>query len=306
MTNITAAMVKDLRDKTGAGMMDCKAALGETSGDVEAAIDWLRTKGLAKAARKAGRVAAEGLIAIAAEDRAAAMIELNSETDFVARNEQFQELARAAAALALAAPNGSAEEVLAAPAEGGTFQDRISALIAQIGENMSLRRGTRLAVSAGVIGTYVHGGSSAGVGRIGVLVALESKGDAEALGRLGRQLAMHVAAMNPVAVDEAGIDAGTLAREKAILLEKHQGKPENVQEKIVASGLKSYFKEVCLLEQAYVHDSTKSVRQALKEAEAEVGAPFAVSGFARYALGEGIEKAESDFAAEVAATAGAR
>jgi len=196
--------------------------------------------------------------------------------------------------------------VLAAPAEGGTFQDRLNALIAQIGENMTLRRTARLAVSKGVVGSYIHGGVGEGVGRIGVLVALESEGDTEALGRLGRQIAMHVAAMNPVAVDERGIDPATLEREKAILLEKHQGKPANVQEKIVQSGLKSYFKEVCLLEQAYVHDSSKSVGQAVKEAEGQIGAPVTVKGFVRYALGEGVEKAESDFAAEVAATAGVR
>ena len=306
MANITAAMVKDLRDKTGAGMMDCKAALGETSGDVEAAIDWLRTKGLAKAARKAGRVAAEGLIAVAGDGPAAAMVELNSETDFVARNEQFQALARDAAQGALAAATGSPEEVLAAPADGGSFQDRVNALIAQIGENMTLRRSVRLAVPEGAVGTYIHGGAGEGVGRIGVLVALESKGDAAEVTRLGRQVAMHIAAMNPVAVDEHGIDPATLEREKAILLEKHQGKPANVQEKIVQSGLKSFFKEVCLLEQSYVHDGSKSVGQALKDAAGKIGAPVVVTGFVRYALGEGVEKSESDFAAEVAATAGVR
>jgi elongation factor Ts len=306
MANITAAMVKELRDKTGAGMMDCKAALGETAGDLEAAVDWLRKKGLAKAARKAGRVAAEGLIAIAGSGRTAAVIELNSETDFVARNERFQALAREAARLALAAPTPTPEEVLDAALDGAAFRDRLNELIAQIGENMTLRRSGRLAVEPGAVGTYLHGAVGEGVGRIGVLVALRSEGKADALERLGRQVAMHVAAMNPLAVDESGIDPATLEREKAILLEKHQGKPANVQEKILQSGLKSYFKEVCLLDQAYVHDSGKTVRQALKEAEGEVGAPVAVAAFLRYALGEGIEKNESDFAAEVAATAGVR
>jgi elongation factor Ts len=303
VANITAAMVKELRDKTGAGMMDCKAALGEVDGDLEQAVDWLRKKGLAKAAKKAGRVAAEGLIAISGGGRAAAVAEVNSETDFVARNEEFQSLARDAAALALAT-DGSADAVLAAKSGTGTFADRIQALIAKIGENMALRRSTRLQVGAGAIGSYLHGSSSAGVGRIGVLVALESEGDAGELMALGKQLAMHVAAMNPLAIDESGIPAETLAREKAILLEKHQGKPEAVQEKILQSGMKSYFKEVCLLDQAYVHDGGKTVGQAVKEAAERLKAPIAVTAFVRYALGEGIERSDSDFAAEVAAAAG--
>jgi elongation factor Ts len=302
VADITAAMVKELRDKTGAGMMDCKAALGETSGDLEQAVDWLRKKGLAKAAKKAGRVAAEGLIAIAGGGAAAAVAEVNSETDFVARNEEFQALARDAAALALAT-DGSAEAVLAAKSGSGTFADRIQALIAKIGENMALRRSTRLQVGAGAVGTYLHGGIGQGVGRIGVLVALESEGNSEELAQLGRQLAMHVAAMNPLAIDEKGIDPAVIEREKAILLEKHQGKPAAVQEKIVQSGLKSYFKEVCLLDQAYVHDSAKTVGQAVKEVAERLKTPVTVAAFVRYALGEGIEKGGDDFAAEVAAVA---
>ncbi|HVV93768.1 MAG TPA: translation elongation factor Ts [Hyphomicrobiales bacterium] len=302
MADITAAMVKELRDKTGAGMMDCKAALGETGGDLEQAVDWLRKKGLSKAAKKAGRVAAEGLIAIAGGGAAAAVAEINSETDFVARNEEFQALARDSAALALAT-DGNAEAVLAAKSGAGTFADRIHALIAKIGENMTLRRSTRLQVGAGAVGTYLHGSSSPGVGRIGVLVALESEGNAEELAQLGRQIAMHVAAMNPLAIDEKGIDPAVLEREKAILLEKHQGKPAAVQEKIVQSGLKSYFKEVCLLDQPYVHDSAKTVGQAVKEAAERLKAPITVAAFVRYALGEGIEKGGGDFAAEVAAAA---
>lgn len=307
MANITAAMVKELRDKTAAGMMDCKAALAETDGDMEAAIDWLRKKGLAKAAKKAGRIAAEGLVAVESSGKTATALEVNSETDFVARNPDFQGFVREAAKVALNG-DGTVETLEASHFPGGkaSIKDTLNELIATIGENMNIRRTTKLTVTDGVISSYVHGAVTEGLGRIGVLIALESKGDVEKLSALGRSIAMHVAAMNPVAVDPSGIDAGTLEREKAILLEKHQGKPANVQEKIVESGLKSYYKEVVLLEQAYVHDGSKSVGQVLKEAESGVGAPVKLTGMVRYALGEGIEKEETDFAAEVAAASGVR
>lgn len=304
MAAITAAMVKELRDKTGAGMMDCKTALSAVDGDIEAAIDWLRTKGLAKAAKKAGRVAAEGLVAVAVSGHSGVVVELNSETDFVARNLEFQGLVHGIANVVLER-GGDVEAVLAHHYPGGgTVQEAIANAIATIGENMTLRRVAALKVSAGLIGSYVHGAVADGLGKIGVIVALESTGKQDELAALGRQLAMHVAATNPVALDLASIDPEILAREKAILAEKNAGKPAHVLEKITESGLKSYAKEYCLLEQAYIHDGSKSVGQVLKEIEGKVGAPVALKGFARYALGEGIEKEETDFAAEVAAAGG--
>jgi elongation factor Ts len=304
MAAITAAMVKELRDKTGAGMMDCKSALSAVDGDIEAAIDWLRTKGLAKAAKKAGRVAAEGLVAVAVKGHDGVVIELNSETDFVARNLEFQALAHGIANVALER-GGDVEAVLAHHYPGGgTVADAIANAIATIGENMTLRRVAALKVKAGMIGSYVHGAVADGLGKIGVIVALESTGKADELAALGRQLAMHVAATNPIALDLASVDPEVLAREKAILAEKNAGKPEHVLAKITESGLKSYAKEYCLLEQAYIHDGSKSVAQVLKESEGKLGAPVALTGFARFALGEGIEKEEQDFAAEVAAAGG--
>ncbi len=304
MAAITAGMVKELRDKTGAGMMDCKTALSAVDGDIEAAIDWLRTKGLAKAAKKAGRVAAEGLVAVAISGHNGVVIELNSETDFVARNLEFQALAHGIANVALER-GGDAEAVLAHHYPGGgTVQVAIANAIATIGENMTLRRVASLKVSAGLIGSYVHGAVADGLGKIGVIVALESTGKTDELALLGRQLAMHVAATNPVALDLASIDPDLLAREKAILAEKNAGKPAHVLEKITESGMKSYAKEYCLLEQSYIHDGSKSVGQVLKEIEGKVGAPVTLTGFVRYALGEGIEKEETDFAAEVAAAGG--
>jgi elongation factor Ts len=306
MTAITASMVKDLREMTGVGMMDCKQALTENNGDIEAAVDWLRKKGLAKAAKKAGRVAAEGLVCIATSGTKGVVIEVNSETDFVARNAEFQDMVRSTAAVALS-NGGDVEAVKAASyPEGGIVSDKISALVGKIGENMTLRRVAGFSVSAGVIGQYVHNQVEAGMGKIGVLVALESTGSTAELTSLGRMLAMHVAATNPVALDFASIDAGVLEREKAILMEKNAGKPANVLEKIVESGLKTYGKEVCLLEQMYIHDGGKTVAQALKEAEGKVGAPIALKGFVRMGLGEGIEKEISDFAAEVAAASGVK
>lgn len=304
---ISASLVKELREKTGAGMMDCKAALTEVKGDIEAAIDWLRKKGLSKAAKKAGRVAAEGLIGIAASGKMGAVVEVNSETDFVARNEQFQEMVTNIASLAGKA-KGDVAKLLAAtyPGKKITVEDQVKELIATIGENMSVRRTATLEVPSGVVGSYMHNQVAPGLGKIGVLVALESSGkNADELAALARQIAMHVAATNPVALDLAGVPAETLAREKAILADKNQGKPPQVMEKIVASGMKSYAKDNCLLDQAYIHDPSKSVAQAVKEAEGKVGGPVKVTGFVRYALGEGIEKKEDDFAAEVAAAVGA-
>jgi elongation factor Ts len=306
MANVTAAMVKELRDKTGAGMMDCKAALNETAGDVEGAVDWLRKKGLAKAAKKAGRVAAEGLIAVESSGRTATVLEVNSETDFVARNDQFQAFAREAAKIALMG-DGTIEALEAAhfPGAKTTVKDRLQELIATIGENMSLRRVAKLSVGEGFIASYVHNAVADGLGKIGVLVALESAGDVSQLATIGRQIAMHVAATNPAAVDASGIDAATIARESAILREKNAGKPDHVLQKIVESGLKTYYKEVTLLEQAFVHEPSKSVAQVLKEAAAKAGAPVRLAAFVRFALGEGIEKDDGgDFAAEVAAQAG--
>jgi elongation factor Ts len=306
MANITAGMVKELREKTGAGMMDCKNALNEVEGDIEAAIDWLRKKGLAKAAKKAGRVAAEGLIGLAVSGTSGVVVEVNSETDFVARNDQFQALVRDIAKVALSAADDVEALKAAAYPTGGTVAEAINTAVATIGEHMNLRRSKKLEVSAGVIGTYVHGSVGEGLGKIGVLVALESTGKTDELAALGRQIAMHVAAANPQALDAAGIDADVVARERAVLADKAKasGKPDNVVEKIVESGLKTYYKEVTLLEQPFVHDASKTVAQAVKESEGKVGAPVKLIGFVRFALGEGVEKAESDFAAEVAAAAG--
>jgi elongation factor Ts len=303
MANITAAMVKDLREKTGAGMMDCKGALNETGGDIEAAVDWLRKKGLSKAAKKSGRVAAEGLVGVAVHGEKGVAVEVNSETDFVARNEEFQALVKT---IALVAVEKGETEVEALknqhyPGGAGTVADAISNAIATIGENMTLRRVSALSVSQGVIGQYVHNSIGDGLGKIGVIVALESTGDKEQLTELGRKISMHVAAAGPLALNAAGIDPAVLEREKNVLREKNAGKPDHVLEKIVESGLKTYFKEVTLLEQPYIHDNGKTVSQAVAEAAKSVGAPVALKGFVRYALGEGIEKQESDFAAEVAA-----
>jgi elongation factor Ts len=305
MATITAAMVKELRDKTGAGMMDCKQALGETSGEMEAAVDWLRKKGLSKAAKKAGRVAAEGLIGIVTTGTKGAMVELNSETDFVARNDQFQGLVKMVAQVALDAGN-DVEKIKAAKVGGVTVETAIADAIATIGENMSLRRAATLSVGAGVVANYVHTAVTDGLGKIGVMVALESAGKADELSALGRQVAMHIASANPIAIDPSGVDPAVIKREKDILADKfrQQGKPEAMIEKITESGLKTFYKEQTLLEQPFIFDDKKSVAQTLKEAEGKVGGPVKIAGFVRYALGEGIEKQESDFAAEVAAAAG--
>ncbi|WP_374307672.1 translation elongation factor Ts [Methylocella sp.] len=306
MATVTAAMVKDLREKTGAGMMDCKTALNEVDGDVEAAIDWLRKKGLSKAAKKSGRVAAEGLVAVATRGAQGAVVEVNSETDFVARNEEFQALVRAIALVALEKGLSDVEAIKGTHYPGGgTVADAIANAVATIGENMTLRRAATLGVEHGVVGHYVHNAVSEGLGKIGVLVALESKGDADALSGLARLIALHVAATAPLALDPSQLDPAVVAREKAVLADKNAGKPANVLEKIVESGLKTYYKEVCLIEQPSIHaeHANKTIGQVVKEAEKAAGAPVALKGFVRYALGEGIEKQESDFAAEVAAAA---
>ncbi len=304
MANITAQMVKDLREETSAGMMDCKAALTETGGDFQAAVDWLRKKGLSKAAKKAGRVAAEGLIGVSVKGTKGVVVEVNSETDFVARNDLFQGLVKMIANVAHDVGT-DVETIKAAKAGSLTIEDSISDTVAKIGENMTLRRAAALSVKQGAIGSYIHSSVTDGLGKIGVLVALESAGKADELAALGRLVAMHIAASNPQAIDASGLAPEAVKREKDVLADKfrQQGKPENVIEKIVQSGLQTYFKEVTLLEQPYVHDDKKSVAQALKEAEGKVGGPIKVTGFVRYALGEGIEKQESDFAAEVAAAA---
>jgi elongation factor Ts len=297
MANITAQMVKELRDKTGAGMMDCKAALAESGGDMEQAVDWLRKKGLAKAAKKAGRVAAEGLIAVALAGTKGILVEVNSETDFVARNEQFQKLVRDIAQVALKVGD-DVDQIKGAKLEGGTVDEAVSSAIATIGENMTLRRAASLSVAAGVIGHYVHNAIADGLGKIGVIVGLESTGKSDELAAVGRQIAMHVASANPQAIDPSGLDPVLVQREKAVLADKfkQQGKPANVIEKIVESGLKTFYKEVCLLEQPFIFDPSKSVAQALKEAEGKAGGPVKVTGFVRFALGEGIEKQDSEAA----------
>ena len=304
MAEITASMVKDLREKTGAGMMDCKKALSETGGDLEAAVDWLRAKGIAKAARKASRVAAEGLIGLAVEGRKAALVEVNSETDFVARNPDFQAMVKAIAAAALKT-KGDVEALRAAPYQGSgpSIADKLSEMVATIGENMNVRRTAVLSVDQGVVGSYLHNQIAPGLGKIGVLVAVESSASPEKLAGFARQLAMHVAATNPVALDLSGVSPEVLEREKAILAEKNAGKPANVLQRIFESGLKSFAKDHTLLEQAYVHDGTKSVAQVLKETEAQSGSPVRILGFVRFQLGEGIEKEAGDFAAEVAKAA---
>ncbi len=304
-TNISAAMVKELRDQTGAGMMDCKAALSESGGNLEAAVDWLRKKGLSKAAKKAGRVAAEGLIGVAVNPTKGILVEVNSETDFVARNDLFQGLVKMIADAALDA-GSDVNAILAARAGALSIADAIADTIAKVGENMTLRRAAALAVGQGVVASYVHSAVADGLGRIGVIVALESSGKTDELKAFGRMVAMHVASANPQAVDPSGLAASTIEREKGVLADKAkaQGKPANVVEKIVESGLKTFYKEVCLLDQPFIFDDKKSVAQALKESEAKAGAPIKITGFVRYALGEGIDRPGGDFGGEVAALAG--
>ena len=306
MAEITAAAVKELRERTGAGMMDCKKALGETQGDMEAAIDWLRTKGLAAAAKKAGRTAAEGLVGVAVAGNRGAVVEVNSETDFVAKNEQFQEFVRTVADLALQG-SGNVENLLSAswPA-GGTVQEKLTSNVATIGENQSLRRTAVLQVNDGVVVSYVHNSVAPGLGKIGVLVALESAADKGALETLGKQLAMHIAAANPQALTGEDLDSATIERERSIAAEKakESGKPDAIVEKMVEGAIAKFRKENALLSQLFVMDNKTKVEDVVAAAGKQAGATITISAFVRFQLGEGIEKKESDFAAEVAAASG--
>jgi elongation factor Ts len=304
--SITASLVKELRDKTGAGMMDCKSALTETSGDMEAAVDWLRAKGLSRAAKKAGRVAAEGLIGVAAEGDRAVMVEVNSETDFVARNEEFQKLVSAIAQAALGTDGSLAAVQAARMSDGSTVEEAITSAIGTIGENMTLRRTAMINAPSGTVASYVHSAVAPGLGKIGVIVGLQSSGDNAQLGGIGRQVAMHVAASSPLAVRVEELDPEVVARERAVYAEqaRESGKPEAIIEKMVEGRMRKFHEEVVLLSQAFVIDTDKTVAQALKDAEADVGGPVEVTAFAAFRLGEGVEKEESDFAAEVAAAAG--
>ena len=306
MAEITASLVKELREKTGAGMMDCKKALTETSGDLEGAVDWLRKKGLAAAAKKAGRVAAEGLVAVATADTVGAVVEVNSETDFVARNERFQAFANEAARQALTG-NGDLDTLLQAqyPDTGRTIAEEVTHMVATIGENMNLRRISRIEVGSGVVASYVHNALAPNLGKIGVLVGLESTGDRDRLAELGRQIAMHIAAARPEAVNIEDVDSTALDRERSVLADQARasGKPEEIIAKMVEGRLRKYYEEVVLLEQVYVIDGENKVRKVVETVAKEIGAPIKIVGFTRFVLGEGIEKEQSDFAAEVAAQA---
>jgi elongation factor Ts len=306
MSEITAALVKELREKSGAGMMDCKKALTETNGDMEAAIDWLRAKGIAKADKKSGRTAAEGLVGIATSGTKAVVVEINSETDFVARNDAFQDIVRGVASVALTT-DGSVDAIAAAnyPATGKPVAETIKDAIATIGENMTLRRATLLSVEDGVVATYVHNAAADGLGKLGVLVALKSTGNKDVLTAIGRQVAMHIAATNPLAIRAEEVDAAVAERERNVFIEQSRasGKPDNIIEKMVDGRMRKFFEEVALLSQAFVINPELTVGAAIKEAEKEAGAPIEVTGMARLLLGEGVEKEESDFAAEVAAVA---
>ncbi len=305
---ITAGMVKDLREKTGAGMMDCKGALAETKGDIEAAIDLLRKKGLAKAAKKGGRIAADGLIGLATSSGRGAVVEVNSETDFVARGDQFQAFVRKVSAIALKT-DGNLERLLAAPfPDGGTTAEALSNLIGKLGENMAIRRSAGLSASPGVVASYVHNATGPDLGKIGVLVALESTADATKLMALGKQLAMHVAAASPLALSIADVPAEVVARERAIYSDqaRESGKPENVIEKMVEGRLRKFYEEQVLLSQVFVIDGETPVGKVLENAAKELGAQVQIKNFVRFQVGEGIDKPTTDFAAEVKATAAGR
>ncbi len=306
MAQISAGLVKELREKTGAGMMDCKKALAESDADMDAAVDWLRKKGLAAAAKKAGRVAAEGLVAAAADGKRGAVVEVNAETDFVGRNEEFQAFVSAVAAIALNRPGGIDVVADSPMADGKTVGGALTDLIARIGENISLRRAETLSIGNGVIGSYVHNAVATGLGRIAVLVGLESTGGSERLDALARQLAMHVAAASPQWISIDDVDATALERERDVLSEQARasGRPEQIIEKMVEGRLRKFFEEAVLLEQTFVIDGETKVAKAVEVVAEEIGAPIVVKGFVRFALGEGIERKEEDFAAEVAATLG--
>jgi elongation factor Ts len=308
MAEITAAAVKELRERTGAGMMDCKKALGETGGDMEAAIDWLRTKGLAAAAKKAGRTAAEGLVGVAVEGKRGAVVEVNSETDFVAKNEQFQDFVRTVSQLALQG-SGTVEGLLAVGYPGGgTVEEKLTSNIATIGENQSLRRSAVLQVGDGVVVSYVHNAAAPNMGKIGVLVALESTGEKAGLETLGKQLAMHIAAANPQALTGDELDPATIERERAIATEKanESGKPAEIVSKMVDGAMAKFRKENALLSQLFVIDNKTKIEDVVKAHAKQAGAPVELKAYVRFQLGEGIEKQQSDFAAEVAAASGVK
>ncbi len=304
MAAITAGLVKELREKSGAGMMDCKKALTETDGDLNAAVDWLRTKGLATASKKSGRVAAEGLVGVSAEGTSGAIVELNAETDFVARNEDFQNLVRGVAKVT-EATGGDLDAIKAADFPGGndTVEATLTNAIATIGENMNLRRAAKISVQNGVVASYVHNATAEGLGKIGILVALESEGDAAKLKEFGKQIAMHVAATNPEAVAIDELDPASVDRERSVLSEqaRESGKPEEIIAKMVEGRLNKFYQEVVLLKQTFVIDGENSVEKAIDLKGKEIGSPIKIAGMVRYAVGEGIEKEEADFAAEVAA-----
>ena len=307
MTNITAGMVKDLREKTGAGMMDCKTALNETAGDMEAAIDWLRKKGISKAAKKAGRAAAEGLVGVAVSGNAGALVEVNAETDFVARNEEFKSFVKSASDIALK-EGGDLSKLLAAKHGSSTVQQTLTEMVAKIGENMSIRRAIALTVDPGVVAAYVHNASSPELGKIGVLVALKSSADKDKLSALAKQIAMHVAAASPLALSEEHMPKDVVDREYAIQkdLALQSGKPEAVVEKMMVGRMRKYFEETVLLYQTFVIDGETQIAKVLEKASKDLGAPVAIEAFVRFQVGEGIEKVESDFADEVAQMAGTR
>ncbi len=308
---ITAALVKELRDKTGAGMMDSKKALTENNGDMEAAVDWLRSKGIAKADKKAGRTAAEGLVGVSAAGGVGAAVEVNSETDFVARNAEFQQMVGEIAA-ATKDIDASGQDVIDAvrattvPSSGKTVEEHIKDKVATVGENMNARRAARLSVGNGVVASYVHNAAAPGMGKIGVLVAMESSGDAAKLEDLGRKVAMHIAATSPASLDVDDLDPVLVEREKNVLTEqaRESGKPEAVIEKMIVGRMNKFYQEVCLMKQDFVMNPDLSVEKAVKEAEGDIGAPVKITAFTRLAVGEGIEKEEEDFAAEVAKTMG--
>ena len=304
MARISAGLVKELREKTGAGMMDCKTALTESDADMDAAVDWLRKKGLAAAVKKAGRIAAEGLVAAVADGKCGAVVEINAETDFVGRNEEFQGFVAAVTALALQGSTRIAELADSPMGDGKTVGAAMTDLIARIGENISLRRAETLSVENGAIGSYVHNAVAPGLGRIAVLVGLESSGDPERLGAFAKQLAMHVAAANPQWTSIDDVDAAALERERGVLGERARasGRPENIIEKMVEGRLRKFFEESVLIEQTFVIDGETKVAKAVEALAGEIGAPIVVKGFVRFALGEGIERKQEDFAAEVAAT----
>ncbi len=307
MTEITAAMVKELRETTGAGMLDCKKALTENAGNMENAIDWLRKKGLASAAKKASRIAAEGLVSVAVEGNKGAVVEVNSETDFVAKNDIFQEFVEDAAQVALMY-NGELEAMkgFTCPKVGKAFGERLTDMIAKIGENMNLRRAKVLSVKDGVVASYVHSAARPGLGKIGVLVALESPADKAKLQELGKHIAMHIAASNPLFHTIADVAPEALEREKAIFSEQAaaSGKPANIIEKMVEGRIRKYYEEVVLEEQAYIMNPDKKVKEIIADAEKELGAPIKMTGYACFKLGDGLQKKEEDFAAEVAAQLG--